>query len=272
MKRNQKTDKELKRRYGAMAESMASYYEHLDLRPLSEMDDDAFAYIMQLVKGVKMLDLNETEISNESIKLLTRLEYVNELGVKGCRIDDSCVQDLNKITSLEVLHVKNTGVTIDGLLQLKDLFKLKKILFSADDVEAIKEKILQLKTVRPACDFVIDGRYYYCNSIDLFVYSITKQSCTYRLKIKGEPLDAAWSNWLSHPSETYIEAESQGPYSINDIEWIDINPVKKGVAGTIVPGKEIDHSPAIIELLEKLAFPYMVTDGIISVYLVNKEL
>lgn len=79
-----KLQKELKRRYGKLAESMSEYYHHLDLRPFDDFDDDAFAYIMAKVKIVNMLDFNETEITNESIKLLTQLEYVNELRGKGC--------------------------------------------------------------------------------------------------------------------------------------------------------------------------------------------
>ena len=87
-----KAEKELKRRYGQLAESMEPYYHQLDLRPFDDLDDDAFAYIMTKVKGVNMLDLNETEITNESIKLLTRLEYVNELRAKQCRnLDNGCI-------------------------------------------------------------------------------------------------------------------------------------------------------------------------------------
>src|SRR6187399_1195593 len=112
-----KINKQLKHRFGKLAESMAAYYDHLDLRFIDDLDDAGFAYIMARVKGVNMLDLNETEITNESIKVLTGLEYVKELRAKGCRLDDDCIHDLNKITNLEFLHLKNTAVTIDGLLQ-----------------------------------------------------------------------------------------------------------------------------------------------------------
>lgn len=67
---------------------------------------------MTNVKGVDMLDLNEAEISNKSIRLISKLEYVKELRAKRC-------------------HHTN----------------LKTLMFSADDVEAIKEKLLQLKTM-----------------------------------------------------------------------------------------------------------------------------
>ena len=258
-----------KRRFGSPAENIHEYYHHLDLRRVDDLDDEGLVYLLTNVKGVNMLDLNETEITNESIKLLTKLEYVKELGLKGChKIDDGCVDHLNKIKSLEFLHLKNTAVTIDGLLKLTSLTNLKKILFSADDVVAIKEKMLQLKTMLTACDFVINSKPYYFDAIDRFMYAVKKQPYTYRLKIKNELLDAAWSNWLGQPSDNYVEAEMQGPYSLNEIEWIEIDSVEKRKEGKLIPEKEVDHSAEIIKLLEELSFPFMVTDRIISVYIV----
>lgn len=154
-----KAEKELKRRYGKLAESMEPYYHQLDLRPLSEMDDEAFAYIMTNVRGVNMLDLNETEISNESIKLLTQLEYVKELRLKECRhLDNGCIEFLGQLKELEFLHLKSTEVTIDGLLQLTILPNLKELMFSADDREAIKEKMIQLRAILPGCRFTVNSR------------------------------------------------------------------------------------------------------------------
>ncbi|MEO6252016.1 MAG: DUF6678 family protein [Ferruginibacter sp.] len=260
------------RRFGSLA-NVQPYHHHFDLRRIDDLDDEGFAFLISAVKGVNMLDLNETEISNESIRLISTLEYVKELRIKGChKIDDGCVADLDKITSLEFLHARNTSITIDGLLKLENLSNLKTLMFSAADVEAIQEKLIQLKAMLPHCDLVIDSKPYYFNAIDLFLYAVKKNPCTYRLKIKNESLDAAWSTWLGHPSDTYIEAACQGPYSINDIEWVEINPVEKKRIGKLVPDKEFDHSEEIIRLLYRLSFPYMITDGIISAYLVTKEL
>ncbi|HMK05629.1 MAG TPA: DUF6678 family protein [Ferruginibacter sp.] len=268
-----KKDKELKRRYGKLAESMVAYYDRLDLRLLDDLDDDAFAYIMTNVRGVNMLDLNEVNITNESIRLISKLEYVKELRIKGCHyIDDECVAGLNKITSLEFLHLKNTAVTIDGLLKLNALTNLRTVLFSADDVDLIREKMLQLKKMHPACEFIIDGKAYYFNALDRFMYAIKGQPYSYRMKIKNQPTNGSWSNWLGHPSDNYIEAEAQGTYSLDDIEWIDINPVEVRNEGKLVAAKKIDHSPEIIKLMEALSFPYMKNENIISAYIVKKEL
>ena len=261
-----------KRRFGNLADKTEPYCHHLDLRRIDDLDDEGFAYLVSNVKGINMLDLNETEITNESIKLLTSLEYVKELRLKGCEnVNDDCAGHLNKITSLDFLHLKDTAVTIDGLLKLTSLTNLKKILFSADDAEAIKEKMLQLKTMLPYCDFVINSKPYYFDAVDRFMHAIKKQPYTYRLKIKNKLLNAPWSNWLCHPSDNYIEAEIQGPYPLNDIEWIEINPVEKRKEGKLIPEKEFDHSAAIMRLLEDLSFPFMITGGIISTYILKKK-
>lgn len=153
-----KEEKELKRRYGKLAESMSVYYHHLDLRPFEDLDDDAFAFIMAKVKGVNMIDLNETEITNESIKLLTQLEYVNELRAKGCnQLDNDCITYLNQLPSLRFLHLKSTAITINGLLQLTNIPELKELLFSADDVNQIRSSMLDLKALLPGCTFTVNG-------------------------------------------------------------------------------------------------------------------
>jgi hypothetical protein len=75
-KTSAKTLKMLKHRYGKLEASIEPYYHHLSFQMFDDFDDDAFAYIIAKVKGVNMLDLNETEISNNSIRMLTRLEFV----------------------------------------------------------------------------------------------------------------------------------------------------------------------------------------------------
>jgi hypothetical protein len=135
-----------------------AYHHHFDVRQIPDLNDEGLAYLLTNVKGVNMLDLNETEITNASIALLTKLEYINELRIKGCaEIDDDCIADLNKITSLQFLHVKNTGITIDGILQLNGLTKLTDILFSHDDDKDIKDKMLLLKDMLPGCSFAINS-------------------------------------------------------------------------------------------------------------------
>ncbi|MET0464904.1 MAG: hypothetical protein ABW007_17200 [Chitinophagaceae bacterium] len=157
-------NKRLVHLFGNMAKSMEPYYHQLDLRAVDELTDEAFAYIMPKVKGVNMLDLNEAEIGNESIELLTKLEYVKELRIKGCHsIDNGCIDALNKIKGLEFIHARYTGITIDGLLQLNGHPDLKTLMFSNDAQEDLGQKMLQLRALMPACEFVIDAKRYYFN-------------------------------------------------------------------------------------------------------------
>jgi len=137
---------------------MEPYYRHLDLRPLSELDDDTFAFIMAKVKGVNMLDLSEASITSKSIQLLTQLEYVNELRIKDCEsLDDSCIEFLNQLTALTFLQLKSTSITTEGILNLR-LTQLKELQFSAAANDNLNEKMKQLKQNLPGCSFIVNSK------------------------------------------------------------------------------------------------------------------
>ena len=154
-------NKKLAWRFGKMAASMEPYYHQLDFRKFDDFGDEAFAYLVKNVKGVDMLDLNETEITNDSIELMTRMEYVKELRIKGCRqVNDDAIVFINKINGLEFLHAKGTGITINGLLRLSPDDTLKEILFSHESGEDIAEKMAMLLKKMPGCQFVVNGNPY----------------------------------------------------------------------------------------------------------------
>jgi hypothetical protein len=157
-----------KRRFGDLTpENMLPYYHQLDLRRIGDVDDEGLAYLLTSVKGVNMLDLNETDITNESIKLITKLEYVHELRLKGIdALDNHCIDDLNKLTSLTFLHINHTGINIDGLLRLQHLKALRTLLFSADDEVAIQDKVLQLHQMLPGCELVMNSKPQYFEEKD----------------------------------------------------------------------------------------------------------
>ena len=71
-------------------------------------------------------------------------------------------------------------------------------MFSADDVAAIKEKLLQLKTMLPHCEIVINSKPYYFDAIDLFIHALKTKPFKYRLKIKNQSITDTWSNSLGH--------------------------------------------------------------------------
>jgi hypothetical protein len=137
-----------KRRFGQNA-LPGPYVEHLDLRPIDDLDDTGFAYLISHVNGINMLDLNETEISNSSIALLPPLEYIKELRLKGCRINNDCIADIHKIKGLEFLQVKDTFITIDGLLNLPTSFAIKELHFLLQPNRILKLNLQHCKNYYP---------------------------------------------------------------------------------------------------------------------------
>ena len=258
--------KELERRFGTLAESLVGYVDHIDFRFYDNFNDEAFAFLMKNVKGVNMLDLNETEITNESIEFLTNLEYVNEIRARQCEnLTDDCSEDLNKLTQLTFLHLRSTSITIDGLLNLKDLTNLKTLLFSADDILSIKEKLLDFKLMHLPCEMVIDSKPYYYNSIDLFLQFLKDQPYLFRLKIRNITPSDKWSSSISSMDGNSIGTQFQGKHALDDIEWIEIK------SSAINFSEESEQFPDLIKLLECLEFPFEVENGILSTYILDKE-
>lgn len=259
--------KELERRFGTLTESLVGYLDHIDFRFYDDFNDEAFAFMMKNVKGVNMLDLNETDITNEIIKMLTNLEYVNEIRVRQCEnLTDDCSEDLNKLTQLNFLHLRSTAITIDGLLNLKDLTELKTLLFSADETISIKEKLIDLKLMHLPCEMVIDSKPYYYNSVELFLHFLKAQPYLFKLKIRNIASSEEWSTSISSTDENYIETEFQGKHALEDIEWIEIK------SSAINFSEESEQFPDLIKLLEHLEFPFEVENGILSTYILDKEI
>ncbi len=268
-----KSAKEQEARFGKSFTNIDEYPNHLDFRCMENFDDNAFAHLMKGIKGVNMLDVNETDIGNHSITLLTSLEYVNELRAKECiNLTDDCTDALNKIESLAFLHLKSTAITIDGLLKLKDLSNLKTLMFSADDVVAIKDKLVQLKLLLPGCELVINSKPYYTNAVDIFLAAIKDGPFKTRLKIKTELLDTTWDDSLVRSETGRITAGTGTTYSIDDIEWVEIKGTTDIEFENETELNEPYNPQELMTLLENLEFPFMITDGILSVYLLDKEI
>lgn len=107
-----------------------------------------------------MLDLDETDITNEGIQHLAKLDFIRELRLKGIRaLDNECIDHLNKINGLELLHLGGTSIDVEGVLKLKPSVSLKTLLISVDE-EPQKEKMLQLRNAFPACEFILNHKVY----------------------------------------------------------------------------------------------------------------
>ena len=268
-----KAKKELQRRYGNIAKNMSEYHHHLDFRFFEDFEDEAFFFVMQNVKGINMLDLNETQITDKSIKLLSKLEYINELRAKEClNLTNFCTEDLNKLTDLTFLHLKNTAITIDGLLKLENLSNLRTLLFSADEPLLIKEKLIQLKVLLPLCEMVINSKPYQFNAVDLFVKFLSDKPYLYRFKIKNRSLDESWNSTITKPIEHYLETDIQGKIPLEEIEWVEIKPQNQFFDKNLNDNESLNFFSDLIAFLVILEFPYVLKDGILSTYILENEI
>jgi hypothetical protein len=64
------------------------------------------------------------------------------------------------------LYVKDTKISIEGLLKLNNLSNLTKLLLSIEDGDNLDEKMLLLLQRFPDCNFVVNGvPYLFTNEI-----------------------------------------------------------------------------------------------------------
>lgn len=122
--------------------------------------DDSLFWMVQQVKTINQLDLDETDITNEGIKHLLQLESVKELRLKGCNdIDNDCLQYLNVMPSLELLHLGGTPITPNAVLQLDKLTNLKLLLISAEpsDAKYLEEIFVMLPS---QCELLVNHKAY----------------------------------------------------------------------------------------------------------------
>ena len=128
--------------------------DHINLRS-TEIGDQEIGWLVSRLEEIEMLDMDETNISNEAIANLTQLGSIKELRLKdNFELTDDCIGDLNNIPSLQLLHLGSTSITLEGLKKLQ-LKNLQHLLFSFDG-EVDLSSMLILKENMPACRFIIN--------------------------------------------------------------------------------------------------------------------
>ncbi len=90
------------------------------------------------------LALCRVRLTDEGMKYIGRCKYLWELDLAGCQsVNDHKLGFLQGLTRLHVLRVPDTGVTINGLLQLKGLplkeIRLKHGIYKITDMEALRK-------------------------------------------------------------------------------------------------------------------------------------
>lgn len=123
------------------------------------VDDDGLLLMLDKVRSIDMLDLDESVITNEGVRHLTKLSSLKELRLKTCsELDEGCLPYLNQITSLKLLHLGSTAITVDGLFQLSSLKNLHTLLISSPTDDGIREKLIKLSALLPDCKFIVNHK------------------------------------------------------------------------------------------------------------------
>lgn len=73
---------------------------------------------------VIMVNLKQSEVTDDDLKLLVGLRNLKRLDLEGPSITDSSLEHIGRMTSLEVLHLFDTRVTDQGLAHVATLKQL----------------------------------------------------------------------------------------------------------------------------------------------------
>ncbi|WP_316770166.1 hypothetical protein [Pedobacter frigiditerrae] len=135
------------------------HVEQVRFRLYDHVDDDHLIRMVQGIKSVGQLDLDETDITNEGIAELVKLDYITELRLKGCHdITNEAMSFICDIKGLELLHLIGTSITTAGFQQIGKLTSLKKMLIRADRDDPLLEEIYI--NLPKDCEFIVDYKRY----------------------------------------------------------------------------------------------------------------
>ncbi|TKC12642.1 hypothetical protein FA048_03215 [Pedobacter polaris] len=135
------------------------HVEQVRFRLYNHVDDDHLVRMVQGIKSVGQLDLDETYITNAGIAELVKLDSITELRLKGCdSITNEAMPFICSINGLELLHLIGTSITTAGFEQIGKLTSLKKLLIRADRDDPLLEEIyVQLPK---GCELIVDYKGY----------------------------------------------------------------------------------------------------------------
>jgi hypothetical protein len=136
-----------------------THLERVNFRIWNRVTDEEIEMMVTHVQSIDMLDLDETEITNDAIEQLTKLSFIKELRLKECNeIDDGAIAHINNIKGLELLHLGGTAISIDGLLHLSADHRLHTLLVSVDDTEKELSNLTILAKRFPKCQLIVNHK------------------------------------------------------------------------------------------------------------------
>ena len=150
-----------------LPDSIPTHLERVNFRIWDSVGDDEIELMVTHVQSINMLDLDETDITNYSIQLLTKLSFIKELRLKGCSdIDDEAVPHINHIKGLELLHIDGTSISIKGVLQLRADHPLRMLLIGVDDPEQHLDELTVIAQRFPECELIVNHKSFTIKKVD----------------------------------------------------------------------------------------------------------
>ena len=140
--------KSLKKPEGKLTEADLGKVEMIIFSPNTQITNEGLKDLVKLQK-LDSLYLDFTKITDESLKEVSRLQQLTHLGLSNTQITDSCLDQVVKLQQLEKLFLMRTKISDAGLKQLAELQQLEWIYLS--DTQVTKAGFAELKKALPNC-------------------------------------------------------------------------------------------------------------------------
>lgn len=83
-----------------------------------------------------------------------------------------------------------------------------------------------------------------------------------RIKANFDNEPSKWERTIIYPTVGYIEPIGYGPVSVkNQLEWIEIDPIKQEYIGRLVPERKIDRRLDLINELRQIEVVFSELNG-----------
>jgi hypothetical protein len=102
-------------------EAIATLANLTELRARNAKFTDTGIGKIGVLKGLRVLDVSDTQLSTVGLKVLEQLTRLEQLALFKCkRVDDSIVPVLTNLPALTWVDLKDTAVTAAGVAQLRE--------------------------------------------------------------------------------------------------------------------------------------------------------
>ena len=128
----------------------------------SDLDDDFLFYVTSRVPIIRAFDLENTDVTDEGIKLISTVKHVEKLELKSSKqITKACLTYINNLRELKLLNLMKTNISLNDITILKDLPNLEELYLSSEESDEYNfERVIQLKEILPNCRVFINYNSY----------------------------------------------------------------------------------------------------------------